>query len=337
MKSRFVSLVIIFVAIPFLVLSILWWYWGNQPVCFSGAESNRCQETLFVIKKGDGIEKIAAALKTKEIIKSPLVFKIQAVRNNLAKKIQAGEFYLSGEKKPLEIAQSLTRGSFDKKVTVLEGWRSEEIGESLLLQGIDINLESWRQEVQKGRLEGYLFPDTYMMPQSISAVKLIDIFLKNFEKKFTPDLEKEALLKGMDKNQVLILASLVEREAHHEKDRPIVAGILSKRLRNNWPLQVDASVQYALASKNCPLSKANCQWWPQSLSEKDLKTQSSYNTYLYRGLPPAPICNPSLSSIKAVIFSQESPYWFYLSDKQGEIHYAVSDRQQAENIRKYLR
>ena len=141
----------------------------------------------------------------------------------------------------------------------------------------------------------------------------------------------------MDKNQVLILASLVEREAHHEKDRPIVAGILSKRLRNNWPLQVDASVQYALASKNCPLSKANCQWWPQSLSEKDLKTQSSYNTYLYRGLPPAPICNPSLSSIKAVIFSQESPYWFYLSDKQGEIHYAVSDRQQAENIRKYLR
>ncbi|MBI4033134.1 MAG: endolytic transglycosylase MltG, partial [Candidatus Blackburnbacteria bacterium] len=139
------------------------------------------------------------------------------------------------------------------------------------------------------------------------------------------------------------LASIVERETLTDEERPIVAGILLKRLEAGWPLQADATLQYAIASVNCTLRKetsaaqsVKCEdWWPIPSSE-DKKIKSLYNTYLNRGLPPGPIANPGLSSIKAVVSPQDSPYWFYLHDGNGKIHYAKTSEEHAENIRKYL-
>jgi len=320
-----------------IIFISLWWNWANQPICVFQAGKRECPEISFIVRKGDGIDVISSNLLKKGLVRSPLAFKIQVFKNNLIRKIQAGEFYLSSGDSPLEIAKILTRGTFDKKVTIIEGWRAEEIGGYLRKEGINIDFEVWRKEVYKRELEGYLFPDTYMIPKDASVEKIITILTTNFNKKFSSDLEKAALAKGIDKHSVVILASLIEREVKDEKDRPIVAEILLKRLAKNWPLQVDATVQYAIANERCSKQTIDCDWWPKKMSNKDLNIDSPYNTYLNRGLPPGPICNPGLSAIKAVIYPQPSPYWFYLSDSEGHIHYARTNKEQLENIKRYLK
>jgi len=298
----------------------------------------------LTIRKGEGLDEVATRLQTKGLVKNTLVFKIQAVLAGLAKKIQAGEFVISSAQTPLEIVKLLTKGNFDKKVTIIEGWRAEEIGLSLMKQGLNINPTEWLAYVRANSLEGKLFPDTYMFKAETKVDQVAAKMAANFETKFAVTLINKGSEKGLSAEEILILASLVEREVHHEKDRPIVAGILLKRLKEGWPLQVDATVQYAVASKKCLLLAANhalvpslsCEWWPKKLTGTDLKIQSPYNTYLYKGLPPLPICNPGLSAIKAVVEAQDSPYWFYLSDATGKIYYARNDSEQAANIRKYL-
>lgn len=345
MKKEKTLLVITIFAICFLLFTILlvWWLWARQPPCGFSVSKKECPEVLFAVKKGEGVSQIAQNLFDDGLIRSPLAFKIQVVVKNLTGKIQAGDYYLSSAESCSVIAGSLTRGTFDKKITIIEGWRAEEVGESLLRQGINIDLVAWRKKIQQEELEGRLFPDTYMISGQASMDKIVSTFLKNFDKKFSPELETEALKRGIDKQSVLILASLVEREIRHEEDRPIVAGILLKRLKENWPLQIDATVQYAIASSKCKVpasprgeQSAKCDWWSGKLTEADLKTKSPYNTYLYRGLPPGPICNPGLSAIKAVIYPKDSPYWYYLSDANGIIHYAQTDSEHLANIKKYL-
>ena len=140
-------------------------------------------------------------------------------------------------------------------------------------------------------------------------------------------MEKEAQKAGLNKKEVLTLASLIEREAKHNEDRAIVAGILIKRGENDWPLQIDATVQYVLGRER--------NWWPQ-VTKRDLNTNSPYNTYKNKGLPPGPICNPGLASIKAVLYPKKTDFWFYLSDKTGKMHYARTNGEHNANIRKYL-
>jgi UPF0755 protein len=184
-------------------------------------------------------------------------------------------------------------------------------------------------------LEGYLFPDSYLVPVNSSASAIVKLMKNNFDKK-TAGLLEQAKERGLTPSQVLIIASLVEREARLDSDRPLVAGVLINRLKDGWPLQVDATVQYVKANKLCRLKVSNCQeWWP-AINKKDLLLSSPYNTYLRKGLPPAPISNPSLSSIKAVVNYQESDYWFYLSDKSGRVHLSRTLQEHQEKIRKYL-
>jgi len=314
----------------------MWWVWNNQPVCHFQSSKKECPEIVFVIKKGEGIEEISQRLKDQGLIKSPLVFKIQVIRQGLVKKIQAGEFYLSSGEKPSKIAFLLTKGTFDKKITIPEGLRSEEIGELLQKRGLEIDLKKWQEEVKKQQIEGYLFPDTYMIPKDANIQQIIKIFLNNFEKKFDNSLKKQALSQGIDEESVLILASLIEREIKSQEDKPIVADILLKRLQKNWPLQVDATVQYGLATQKCKLG-ADCDWWLKKLTENDLRVDSLYNTYLYRGLPPSPICNPGLSSIEAVLQPQPSPYWFYLTGTDGKTYFAKTAQDHTKNIEEYLK
>jgi len=342
--SIFLTLSLVFLLLSFLVCVSIWWVFANRPVCSYAVSKKECPEISLIIKIGEGLDEVAQLLQTKNLIKNSLIFKIQVIRFGLAKKIQAGEFLVSSTQTPLEIANLLTKGNFDKKVTIIEGLRAEEIGLSLMKQGLGINPTEWLAYIRANNLEGKLFPDTYMIHSNARVDQVVAKMQSNFEKKFDQTLINKGLEKELSREEILILASLVEREVHREPDRPIVAGILIKRLTKNWPLQVDATVQYAVASKKCLLMTANrslvpnssCEWWPKRLTEADLKIQSPYNTYLYKGLPPVPICNPGLSAVKAVVYAQDSPYWFYLSDLSGKIYYARSDLEQAENIKKYL-
>lgn len=291
---------------------------------------------VFVIDRGEGVSEIAARLKEQGLIKDELSFKIWTVVAGIARKIKAGSYYLSRSMTTPEIASTLTKGSADRWLTIVEGLRTEQIGELLIREGFAIDPEEWEKEIKTEKLEGQLFPDSYLFPKSSTQVAILKIIRKNFQKKVVDGLEDEWDASGKSQNFVLTLASLVEREAKTSEDRALVAGILLKRLEADWPLQVDASVQYAVVTRECSILKSPCDWWPGQLTQKDLQTQSAYNTYLYKGLPPGPICNPGLASIKAALSPTQSPYWYYLSDKNGVIHYAETGEGHQKNIQNFL-
>lgn len=329
-KKKLFPLGLVLVAVFLFFSGFFWWRWATQPAI----SLKPAPPKIFVIQKGEGLASVANRLEKEGLIKSSLAFKILVLVKGLAGNVQAGDFRLRPSFSIEEIAYILTHGTLDVWLTFPEGWRREEFAHRLAsnLEGFDY------QEFIKltSNLEGYLFPDTYLISKEATPTAVIKILNHNFEEKFSSEFEREAKGKGLTKKQVLILASIVERETKYEKDRPIVAGILLKRWRRGWPLQADATVQYALATTICNLQPEDCNWWPKGLTKTDLKIDSPYNTYQYKGLPPTPICNPGLASIKAVINPEDSSYWFYLSDQKGGTHYAETIEEQNENIVKYL-
>lgn len=306
---------------------------------------SRCQGKIFVIKKGENLTSIAQYLKKENLVRSSLAFRILVLAEGLTGKIQAGSFQLAPTMPAREIAKTLTRGTLDIWLTFPEGWRREEFGRRLVANLPDFDYQEFLH-LTEGK-EGFLFPDTYLIPKEAEPTRVVGIFEANFEEKALPLLRDETEARGLDSRQIVILASIVEREVRQSTDRPLVAGILVKRWENDWPLQADATLQYALANVSCrppsasggggeiPEQAFECDWWPK-ISKKDKQIDSPYNTYQFRGLPPAPICNPGLDSIKAVISSRLSDYWFYLSDAKGRIHYARTVEEHNQNIARYL-
>ena len=284
------------------------------------------------------MREIALRLRQASLIQDPLSFKLFVLFTGLARKIQAGSYQLSPGQSTPDIVGILARGVKDQKVTIIEGLRQEQIGELLAEKGFPIDQREWRQEIVVKKLEGELFPDTYFFPQAATQGAILKIISRNFQKKVNEGLADKISQSKLSLNQVLTLASIIERESRSEDDRYLVAGILLKRWSKDWVLQADATVQYAVASKNCDWlsSTKECEWWPKNLTEKDLNLKSPYNTYLNREFPPGPICNPGLSAIEAVLDPRDSPYWYFISDKEGVMHYAKTDTEQAENIQKYL-
>lgn len=319
MKQRLV----VFLVLLFFFFSIaaLWFKEGAKPV-------NPQDKTpkIFVIKKGEGVREIAVRLKKEGLIRSPLAFFLLVRFSGIARDIEAGDFRLSPAMDAVSIAQDLTHGTLDVWLTTLEGWRAEEIALKLA-QTLSIP----EQEFLKVAQEGYMFPDTYLIPKEATAGAVAQIFYRNFARKFDESLKNETRRKGLEEKEVIILASIIEREAKYKKDRPVVAGILLKRYQKNWPLQADATIQYALGYQ--PEEKS---WWKRGLTKEDLKVDSPYNSYKNIGLPPTPICNPGLLSIKAVIDPQETDYWYYLSDREGKMHYAQTFEEHSQNIARYL-
>lgn len=319
MKKIFILLVILGII---GVGVYLYYKEGTLPV-----NSKESKTKIIVIRPAESLSSIAKKLANEELVRNKIVFYLVVKRLGLDKKIQAGDFRLTTAMNAYQIAQTLTHGTLDVWVTLIEGLRREEIA-----QVISRNLNIPETEFIKYAREGYLFPDTYLIPREASAGSVIGILEKNFNRKFNEKLQQEARRKELTSYEVLILASLVEKEARLNKDRPEVAGILLKRLKNDWPLQVDATVQYAIGYQSNEKT-----WWKKELTNYDLKINSPYNTYINKGLPPAPIANPGVASIQAVVEANEnSPYWFYLSDKNGKIHYAKTIEEHTENVRKYL-
>ena len=282
---------------------------------------------IFVIKQGEGLDEIANSLSSEKLIRNKIVFYFVVKSQKADKKIQAGDFRLSGSMNLHEIIKTLQHGTLDSWITFIEGLRKEEIA-----QVISKNFSIPELEFIRLAPEGYLFPDTYLIPTIATAQTIIDTMKLNFDKKYSEDLILKAKNLKLTDEQVITLASLVEREARYADDRKTVASIVYKRWKADWPLQIDATVQYALGYQ-----EQEKTWWKKNLSQQDLKIDSNYNTYKNTGLPPGPICNPSLSSIKAVVNADENtPYWYYLTDKNGVMHYATTYAGHQANRRKYL-
>lgn len=314
----------ILLAILILLGAVCFFYWFNlQPVGGS-------QERMFVINRGETTRMIAQRLQEQEFIKNKYVFLAYLRLTNQQGKLQAGSFRLSPRYSVDEIVKVLQSGKIDTWVTFLEGWRKEEFAKKIQ-NDLGLSAEKFLQLNQVK--EGYLFPDSYLFPTDYTVEQVAVKLINNFDKKIS---NLEFSKTSLSKNEVITLASLVEREANTDQGRKIVAGILIKRWQNDWPLQVDASVQYIKAKNNCSVTDMDCDWWP-TVTKTDLDNyDSSYNTYKYKGIPPSPICSPSLASIQAVISPQETNYWYYITGKDGKMYYSETLEKHNQNVRQYL-
>lgn len=281
----------------------------------------------FTVQPGEALSSIAKDLENQGFIRNKIVFYAIVKQLGIERSIQAGDFSLSSSMDAYSIANTLTHGTTDKWVTIIEGLRKEEIAQTLSQK---LNIPE--VEIIKASKEGYLFPDTYLFPQNSSAEMVIQIFENNFSKKFKEVSQGLQSVHGLTPHEILILASLIEKEARFDKDRPIIAGILINRLNEGWKLDIDATVQYAIGYQSTEKT-----WWKKYLTEEDLKIESPYNTRLVAGLPPGPICNPGASSIRAIFQADIlTPYMFYISDDKGVMHYAKTLEEHNLNISKYL-
>jgi UPF0755 protein len=297
---------------------------------FEAKSLSNPQKVRFVIPKGQAVTIIAQRLEAEKLIKSAWAFRLAIYKNHLTNKIQAGSFELSANMSTWEIAQALTVGTNDLWITLPEGWRREEIAESLAKQGLPFFSADEFLELSKG-LEGQLFPDTYLVPREIDAEQLLSLLQNTFNNKVTHALSAVLAKNQLSLNEVLTLASLVQRESALDSEMPLVAQILLNRLAIQMPLQVDATLQYIKG-----FNQVSGTWWSTPLAD-DKKLDSLYNTYKYAGLPPGPICNPGLAAIQAVLNPTSTSALFYLHDQNGKIHTANNLQEHNNNVNKYLR
>ncbi|NTU72880.1 endolytic transglycosylase MltG [Candidatus Roizmanbacteria bacterium] len=302
--------------------SYLFYAEGKMPVNKEDAKTK-----IFVVAPGEGLNNIIKNLAQDGLIRNRVIFYLIVKQLKLEKQIQAGDFRLSPSMSATEIAEALTHGTLDIWVTIPEGLRKEEVA-NIMAQKLGITDIEFTRKAQ----EGYLFPETYLIPRQATAETVINLMRNTLNSKFTADMKSKASTIGITPNEVIILASLVERESK-VADRQQIANIIVKRYKADWPLQLDATIQYAIGYDDAAQS-----WWKKNLTVDELAINSPYNTYKNKGLPPGPICNPGLTAIQAIINADiNTPYFYYLSDSSGKTYYARTLEEHNANIKKYLK
>jgi len=304
-------------------------------------------EGIFVINRGDNILQIAANLQNQGYIGSRIIFIWDAVISGNYRKMKAGRYQIEKGSTNNSLIEKFTKfQSLSVNILIAPGKTTNDIS-MILSQAhlakkddfLDLALNNKNSygdfysllaqkysflddKPKDAGLEGYLFPDNYLIDPLACNQDIIRQILDNFDKKLTEDLRGEIKRQNRTIFNVLTMASILEKEVNAYSDKQIVAGILWKRAENNLPLEVDSSLLYFLTSDH-----------PNSI-DKDV--DSPYNTYNHAGVPPGPICNPGEESIKAAIYPENSDYWFYLSAPNGETIFSKTLGQHLINKAKYL-
>ncbi len=299
--------------------------------------------TTFRVEKGENVIEIGKSLEKDEIMSNWIYFAIYTWFKRGASSLQAGEYELGPQMNIPEIVEKITHGEIkspEKRITIIEGWTNKEIAQYLEKEGL-VNADEFLGLVDNPNsnreydflkdksddvgLQGYLFPDTYRVYRDASTQDIVEKMLDNFDRKLDQDLRTEIVSQKKTIFEIVTMASLLEKEARTFEDKRIIAEIFYKRIKADLPLQSCASVEYILGTKK------------RILSTQDTKVESPYNTYLYKGLPPSPICNPGLDSIKAAIYPKTTSYWYFLSTKDdGTIIYSETAEEHKLNKTKYL-
>jgi UPF0755 protein len=260
------------------------------------------------------------------LIRDAGAFRSYLIYSGLDTTIQSGKYKLSAAMSVVEIARKL-QDATPEEVTfvILPGWRMEEIAASLTTSGLSFSPDEFLTVARTAQpaydflagattTEGFLFPDSYIVPRGVTAADFVNGLLRNFTLHLTPDLKTQFQKQGLTVYQAVTLASVVEREAVHDEEKPLIASVYLNRLKINMKLDADPTVQYALG-----YSPINQSWWTNPISLIDLQVNSPYNTYLNSGLPPTPIANPSLNALRAVALPAETNYLYFRAkcDRSG--------------------
>lgn len=292
-------------------------------LCFVFPPYNFPAETYFRVRSGEDAGTIAQHLWKKNLISSPKTFKLVLRLLGGHKDIKAGSYYFNEPISSFAIAFRLINrnlGQAPYRVTFFEGASVKKVAKAISQEIPNFNEKSF---IALGtKWEGYLFPDTYFFSKIDGPIDMLEVMKSNFDEKIV-EVKDEIKKTGKSLNEIITMASIIDREVKTPEDRRIVSGILWKRIAAGMPLQVDATFEYYLNKKTSELTKI------------DLKSESPYNTYTNKGLPPTPIGNPGWDAILAAINPEESDYWFYLSDKEGLIHYAKNFDEHKANRKKY--
>ncbi len=280
---------------------------------------------MIIIAEGLSLGEVSHLLKEKKVIRSRMLFEACILGTTGDRHVRAGTYLLTEPESVCRIADRIARGTTGLsaiRFTIPEGFTNREIAHTALRLLRNFDEQRFLEEAKM--YEGFLFPDTYFLSPDASDVNVIETLSKEFDKKIEPFLERiERSAHSL--REIVIMASILEKEAQTIEDQRMVSGILWKRIEINMPLQVDASFLYLWGKAS------------HELTQEDLRFDSLYNTYVYRGLPPGPIGNPGLSAIEAALTPVSSPYLYYLHDSKGDIHYARTFDEHRQNKERHLR
>ena len=311
-----------------------WWSWAIKPY------STTDNSVKITIAPGTTAAQLAGELERLQLIRSAWAFRYLARVRNDEFKLYVGDYQLAPMMSPDEMINRLIRGTEyvdTDRVTIPEGYTTNQIIELLVQKGFgsreeytkvvteDVFPYAFLKDVPKGihRLEGFLSPNTYEIDKKASPHAVIDIFLKQFEKEITPEVQKQLNAMNLSVSQWVTLASLIEKEAVKAEDRSLIASVLLNRLKINQPLQIDATIQFLLET---PKPKLNY---------KDLQIPSPYNTYLHSGFPPGPIANPGHASLQAVLYPAQTEFRYYVAKKDGYHAFAKTYAEHLKNVKLY--
>lgn len=306
------KLIAIFVIIPLIIITGI--------IAYNIHLNTTGPEVMFKVRSGDTGSYIANRLKSEGIIKSPFWFKLLLKMQRKANALKQGTFKLHKNMASEKVIWTLlnTDGRVYVSVTLLEGWRLEEIANALHRKNI-VNKDVFLEAAREQNLEGYLFPSTYNFEEETPVKTVIKVMTDEFNRRVKPLFKQYPLPEGLTEHDVLTIASIVEREAVYHEERPMIAAVYLNRIKIKMALEADPTVQYAIG-----YSDKEKRWWKKGLTYADLRFDSPYNTYRYKGIPPGPICAPSAPSIEAVLYPAEIDSLFFVADTTGKHTFNVT-------------
>ena len=278
------------------------------------------------ISKGSTLIDISTELHSKKVIKNRSSFILAVKMLGYEKDIPAGKFIINNVSTNYSLVNKLINSvNVSKKVTILEGWSINEIAEKLH-SSLKIDKKSFlnasknkalldKWDIKSNSFEGYLFPNTYQFAEDVSPIKIIDKMVSEYKKNVTKKMYDRMSKINLNENEVLTLASIIEGEAIYDSERPTISGVYHNRLKKGMRLQADPTIQYIIDDS------------PRRLLNKDLKIKSPYNTYLNHGLPPGPINNPGLESIKAALYPEEIDFLYFVAKGDGYHTFSKTEKE----------
>ncbi|MFC1867156.1 endolytic transglycosylase MltG [Thermodesulfobacteriota bacterium] len=290
-------------------------------------------EQIIIVQEGMSLKEVAKRLEIKGIITNKTLFMLWARLMGYSRKIKSGEYRLSSNMAPISIIEILTRGIIiTHSVTIPEGFSIVQIGElleskrlvdrQLFLSLSHDPIVLRKYGIPGPSLEGYLYPDTYQFGRGLSAGSIINAMVKRFMEVVEP-YKKRMEESGMTMEEVITIASIVEKETGKAEERPVISSVFLNRIKKGMRLESDPTVIYGIKD------------FTGNLTRKDLSEPTPYNTYTIRGLPPGPIANPGIESIKAILYPSENNYLYFVSKNDGSHYFSRTLKEHSRAVMIY--